>query len=165
MKLYDLIKKYGSGKGESTMWKSVKFLSDAIEPMKDAHPEKYWQIVKGTYASMNGKHFNEEFAEWQVEQMHFTDKNGNLHKAPYWSADKVKTIYEAHKSRIPDYNCWDFYVTMNMVKADNYCMLKMWFPNTNEDELDSKLAEMAINYLTDPDAPHLKTKIWSYFNE
>ena len=68
MKIYDVVKKYGAGKGEATMWESVKYISDALEPMKESNPEWYWKLVKGMYASMNVKHFNEEFGKWQVEQ-------------------------------------------------------------------------------------------------
>lgn len=163
MKLFELIKKYGVGKGESTMWKSIEYISNELEQMKDTHPEKYWKIVKGMYASMMGEHYNEEFAEWRVEQMYFEDKNGNMHKAPYWSDEKVKSIYEGNKHKLPqEYNCWDFYVTLNMMKADNYCMLKDWFTNASEDEIDVKLVCMTINYLNDDDAPHPESKIWNY---
>ena len=165
MKIYDVVKKYGAGKGEATMWESVKYISDALEPMKESNPEWYWKLVKGMYASMNGKHFNEEFGKWQVEQMHFKDKSGAIHKAPYWSDETIKSVYEAHKNKMNNYPFWDFYVTLNMMKADNYCMLKGWYPNTNDEELDAKIIEMAINYLNDDDAPNPQTKIWSYFNE
>lgn len=166
MKLYDLIKKYGTGKGESTMWESVKYMSEIVEKMKETNEAEYWKIVKGMYATMVGKHFNEEFAMWQVEQMYFKDKNGGVHKAPYWSEEKIKNIYETHKGKIPSvYNCWDFYVAINMLKADNYCMLMEWQPNSTDEEIDAKIVQMAINYFNDEDAPHPHTKIWSYFHE
>lgn len=166
MKIIDLVKKYGVGKGESAMWKSIEYISDVLEPMKKTNPEQYWKIVKGMYASMVGEHYNEEFAEWRVEQMYYEDKNGGKHKAPYWSQEKIKHIYEENKHRIPsEYNCWDFYVTMNMVKSDHYCMLKDWFPNTSEEEMNNKLVCMTINYLNDADAPYAKTKIWSYLEK
>ena len=165
MKLYDVVKKYGTGKGEATMWESVKYISETLEPMKDAHPDKYWKLVKGVYALINGKHFNEEFGKWQVEQMHFKDKSGGIHKAPYWTDDAIKSVYEAHKSKMNNYPMWDFYVTINMMKADNYCMLKRWYQDATDEELDAKFIEMAINYLNDDDAPNPQTKIWSYFNE
>lgn len=163
MTIYDIVSKYGKGKGESQMWESVKYISDFIEPMKNSHKEEYWKFIKGLYASIAGKHYNEEFAEWQVEQMYFIDRTGNMHKAPYWTKETIKEIYERVKSKIPAvYNCWDFYVTLNMIKSDNYCMLKEWFPE--EESLDEKLIEMAVNYLNDKDAPYPDTKIWCYFN-
>lgn len=166
MKLYDLIKKYGTGKGEATMWESVKFMSEIIEKIKETNEAEYWKIVKGMYATMVGKHYNEEFGIWQVEQMYYKDKNGSMHKAPYWTEEKLKSIYETHKAKIPAvYNFWDFYVAINMTKADNYCMLTEWHPNTSDDEIDAKIVQMAINYFNDEDAPHPQTKIWSYFNE
>lgn len=166
MKIYDLVKKYGQGKGENVMWSSIQWMSDAIEPLKESNPGEYWRIVKGMYAAMCGEHFNEEFGKWQVEQMYYEDKAGNKHYAPYWSEEKVKSIYELNKHKIPsEYTCWDFYVTMNMIKSDNYCMLKDWFPNASEEELNGKLVCMAVNYLNDSDAPHPTSKIWNYFNK
>lgn len=39
MTIYDIVSKYGKGKGESQMWDSVKYISDFIEPMKNSHKE------------------------------------------------------------------------------------------------------------------------------
>ena len=78
-------------------------------------------------------------------------------------ATKIKEVFETIKNKIPStYNCWDFYVTLNMIKSDNYCMLKDWFPN--EEDLDNKFIDMAINFLNDIDYENNKCKIWTYFN-
>lgn len=163
MTLYELIKKYGKGLGENTMWNSIKVISDAIDPMRDSNPDWYWNLLKHTYCAMNGGHFNEEFAKWQVEQMYYIDKDGNKHHAPYWNEDAMKTVYNREKGNIPSvYNYYDFCVTMNMLKSDNYCMLKKWTPNATEDQLDMMVSDMAVNYLNDPDAPYPTEKIWRY---
>ena len=39
--IYDIIKKYGPGKGEATMWSTTRTISDALLPMKDEKPEEY----------------------------------------------------------------------------------------------------------------------------
>jgi hypothetical protein len=51
------------------------------------------------------------------------------------------------------------------MKADSYCMLKDWFPNASEDEIDAKLVCMTINYLNDEDAPYPESKIWNYLEK
>jgi hypothetical protein len=163
MTLYDLVKKYGKGLGEKSMWSSVKVISDEIDPMRESNPEWYWNLLKKTYCAMNGGHFNEEFARWQVEQMYYTDKEGTKHHAPYWNEDDMKAVYNKAKSEIPSaYNYYDFCVTMNMLKSDNYCMLKKWNPNATEEQLDAMIVDMSINYLNDPDAPYPTEKIWRY---
>lgn len=164
MTVYDIIAKYGKGKGENQMWESVKYISDFIEPMEKSHPEEYWKFIKGLYATIAGKHYNEEFAIWQVNQMYFENKNGKVHKAPYWTTEEVKEVYESIKSKIPQvYNCWDFYVALNMIKSDNYCLLQGWF--TDNSNIDDKIIEMTINYFNDKDAPYPDSKIWCYFNK
>ena len=59
---------------------------------------------------------------------------------------------------------WDFYVTLNMMKADNCTMLRDWFPEAGADDMEGKLVEMAINWLNDGDNPYGGAKIWRYLN-
>lgn len=166
MNYYDLIKEYGAGKGEKAMWEATKMVSDYIEPMKESNPKEYWTLIKRTYAAMCGKHYNKEFAEWEVKKMYYTDKEGNKHHAPYWTEADVKAVYDANKTRIKmqTYNFWDFYVVMQMVKAD-YCPLLMkWFPEAKHEDLVPKYIDLAVNWLNDDDNPFGDTKVWSYFN-
>ena len=85
MTVYDLVKKYGKGKGEAVMWESTRMMSDALKPMKETHPDEYWKLIKEMYALMCGPHFDEDFGRWQIGQMHFTDKMGKIHHAPFWT--------------------------------------------------------------------------------
>ena len=103
MTYFDLVKKYGSGKGETAMWQSLGKVSEVIEGMRTTHPDKYWKLFKETYAAMCGPHFNEEFGMWQIEQMYFKDRNGNIHRAPNWTKEQYKQVYEAYKSKLCRY--------------------------------------------------------------
>ena len=161
MTLYDLTKKYGEGKSEDAMWKAVKIVSDSIETsMDDASKES---LMKRIYGSMSDKHYNEELARADVSKMYYTDADGKKHFGPYWPEEAVQGIYDSYRDEIPDYNFWDFCVTMNMLASDNWCMLKRWFPNYNSSELNEKVAEMAVTWLSDEDWP-TKTKIWDYLS-
>ena len=64
MNYYDLIKQYGTGKGEAVM-AATKRVSEYLEGLKEKEPERYWALIKETYEDMCGPHFNEEFAKWQ----------------------------------------------------------------------------------------------------
>lgn len=163
MDYYKLIHKYGKGKGEEAMWKSVRILSEMMDELKESHPEKYWKMLKDTYASMCGPHFNEEFGEWQIEQMFFKDKNGNIHHAPNWTREQYKTVYELNKGKLKDYTCWDFAVTVEMQYTDYYCRLRTWFPNASDDDIKMKAVELAIDYLDDIDDDE-GGKVWKRFN-
>lgn len=48
------------------------------------------------------------------------NERGNEHKAPYWTEDQARTVYDGVRSSIPsDYTFCDFFVALNMVKSDN----------------------------------------------
>lgn len=161
MTLYELTKKYGEGQGEGMMWKTVRIISDAVDSDMDEHAQK--ALVRKIYGAMTDKHYNTEMAHNDVSGMYYTDADGNKHNAPYWTDTDMETAYGMYKDEIPDYNLWDFAVTMNMVKSDNWCMLRNWFPNYDEKELTEKVIEMSLAFLKDEDWP-TKTKIWDYLS-
>lgn len=162
MTLYEITRKYGEGKGDSFMWKTVAEVSESVE--KAMSPEERDKLKKKIYSLLSGGHYDKDFAMGTVADMYFIDKAGNSHPAPYWSADTVMSIYEGVKTRIPNYNCWDFYVALNMIASDNWCMLNRWFPEITDEERDEKFVDMTINWLDDPDNPFGNEKAWGYFN-
>ena len=82
MDLYDIIAKYGKGKGEPIMWESTKIISDFIAPMKDTNKEDYWCLMRKVYGVMSNGHYNEEFAEHDVAQMQPLGE--------YWSRKQIE---------------------------------------------------------------------------
>lgn len=161
MTLYELTKKYGEGKGEGMMWKAVHVISDAVDSGMDEYERK--SLMKKVYGLMSDGHYNEETAHDDVSVMYYTDTDGKLHQAPYWPEEAVRNIYGAVREEIPDYNFWDFYVTMNMVASDNWCLFKRWFRGIGDVELNEKITDAAIVWLKDEDWP-TKTKIWDYLS-
>ena len=156
-----MTKRYSTGKGENTMWESVKVISRFVEDgLSEEMKEK---LMREVYNIISTGHYNAEFAKEDISNMYYTDKNGNKHQAPYWPEDAVKSLYDQYSDEIPDYNFWDYYVTMNMLASDNWCMLAKWFPNASDSEMNEKLAEMSENWLKDEDWP-TKTKIWDYLS-
>ena len=113
---------------------------------------------------LTGGHYDKDFAMEAVREMFYVDKAGNEHQAPYWPAETVMNAYDKVKNKIPNYNCWDFYVALNMVASDNWCLLNKWFPEMGDDERNEKLVEMTINWLDDPDNPYGNEKVWKYLN-
>lgn len=162
MTLYELTKKYGSGKGENMMWMTVEVISDAVETSMD--PEAKERLMRDVYSKMSGHHYNEEYALEDVAKMYYKDGNGKEIHAPYWTVQQVKEVYDTVSGKIPEYTFWDFYVTLQMTKADNCPLVMRWFPNSTPEERDKMLVEMAVNWLADPDYPHQGEKIWRYLN-
>ena len=160
--LYNLIKKYGGGKGESAMWKSIQTISDAVDKYMDDDARDY--LAREIYSAMSNGHYNQEFADEDVAKMYYVDDNGEKKYAPYWTHQQIDSLYQGIKSRIPQYSSCDFYVTMNMIKADNISLLRKWFPNDNETECAMRVRDMAVVWLEDPDNPYGDEKIWRYLN-
>lgn len=165
MKYYDLIRKYAEGKGEKTMWAATRRVSEFLEEFKEERPEEFWKLLKETYEEMCGPHYNEEFGEWQIEQMFYKDTAGVIHRAPNWTKEQYRTSYEMHRGKLKDgsYTCWDWAVTIEMCYTDNHCLLKRWFPSASDEELKAKAAEMAVVYLNDDDDAE-GGKIWHRYN-
>ena len=157
--LFDLIKAHGEGKGEAVMWKSVRVISDAIEKHMDEDTKK--SLARSIYSEMAGGHYNEEFAMEDVSKMYYVGADGKKHYAPYWTEAKTREWYEAMKDQIPYYNCWDFFVTVNMIASDNAQVIKEWFPDITQEEREKKYAKLALNWLKDEDWP-AHDKIWHY---
>ena len=162
MTLYELTKKYGTGKGEDTMWKALAAVSDSIESSMDEKDRRC--LLKKVYAAMSGCHYDRDFAKEDVAKMYYTDGSGVSRFAPYWTEEQIQNVYARNKSKIPSYNVWDFCVTMNMVASDNWRMLHEWFPGMDMDAFTSRVAEMAVNWLNDPDSPYGTSKVWDYMN-
>ena len=163
MNLYELTKKYSNGKGEDMMWKTLSIVSDAVESSMSEEDKKC--MLRKVYGAMSDGHYNEEFAQEDVAKMFYKGPDGKDHRAPYWTVEQVRDVYASVSRQIPDYNFWDFYVTLQMTKADNCPLLTRWFPNATADEKDKMLVEMAVNWLDDPDSPSAGHKIWSYLNK
>ena len=162
MTLYEMIKKYGEGKGESTMWSSVCSISKAVD--SSMPEEAKHSLMREVYASMSGHHYNQEFAMEDVAKMYYIGEDKKAHHAPYWTVEQVSNVFDGISGDIPDYNFWDFYVTLQMVKADNCPLIMRWFDGLSGEEMDEKFVEMAVNWLNDPDSPNAGHKIWSYLN-
>ena len=167
MTIYDMVRANmpnAKNKGEGVMWTSLKRLSDVLVPMMDAHPEEYWALLKGMYYDICGGHYNEMFADWQIAQMYYKDDKGVEHKAPYWTHEKARDIYNTIKSKIPSqYNEWDWDVTLSMIYSDDICMFRKWWEGASDDVLMQKVIEASVNYLADVD-DKTNEKIWNRFN-
>ena len=163
MTLYELTKKYGSGKGEDTMWRMVKRMSDYLDENLDA--EKYDKLLRDMYGEMSGGHYNEEYAKEDVEKMYYVGIDDKKYHAPYWSKSQTDAVYESVKRSIPsDYNCNDFYVALNMIKSDNCVLYRKWFRELSDADFDTKLVETTVNWLNDEDNPYGRSKVWKYIN-
>ena len=162
MTLYELTKAYGEGKGENTMWSTLSLVSDAIESSMPAAGKK--ALLRKVYGVISGGHYNEEFAHEDIAKMYYVDEDGEMHHGPYWTDEDLLAIYNEHRDEIPDYNRWDFAVTMTMIKSDHCKLLSEWFPDDDNSMRNERIVQLALNWLEDEDNPFGSSKIWYYLN-
>lgn len=159
--IYELIKKNSAGKGEAMMWKSTAIISDAIE--KNMSAEAREELYDELFGLMSGGHYNECMAKADVEKMYYVGNDAQEHYGPYLTDSVVKEHYDKVSSVIPDYNMWDFYVTLHMIASDNHDLYMKWFPGATQEERIEKYVDAAVNWLNDVDWPE-KDKIWAYLH-
>lgn len=119
---------------------------------------KRLDALKAIHTSVMGCHFNQFFANRAISKMRYTDSSGSIHTGPFVSEEEVKIDYEVMKRSIPQYNFWDFLVTVNMMASDYGELLERWFGVMDK----SKCEELAMSYLLDEDSNHKDCKIWCY---
>jgi len=162
MTLYDLTKKYSSGKGESVMWTTLEIVSDVVDEYVPEEAKD--SLMRRVYGEIAGMHYNEEYAKADVKKMYYKDSQGNKHYGPYWTDDEIASVWDKVKGDVNGYNRWDMYVTMNMIKSDNCRLLDKWFPDEKKEERDRRLVDLSLNWLKDEDNPFGDGKVWCYIN-
>lgn len=146
----------------SDLIKISKLLAKVIDVHISDHEDK---LIKKIAGIKNNYHFDLETAESCIAKMYY-DEDGRKF-APYWKFADVKAIYNNYKDSNPilnKYNEYDFYVTLNMIKSDNYKLYKKRFNTYSDSQLDKLFIEDAINWLDDTDNPFGENKIWKYLN-
>ena len=63
---------------EKVMWSSIARIDGVLDTIKDEHPDLYWNLLRDTHEELYGPHYDKEFAEYDVNSMHCTDKDGKL---------------------------------------------------------------------------------------
>ena len=142
----------------------IHVLSNKVSDHLDKEEKHY--LKRKVWCIISDGHYNEKYAEEDVAKMYIATKDGNLY-APFYKLEKTTQIYNSLKKSndiLNNYNEYDFYVVMNMIKSDNYNLYKKRFPGYNDDMLDELFVEDALNWLDDMDNPYGMSKIWKYLN-
>ena len=161
---YDMVKaNYNKLRNdESVMWGSIEMWDKHLEEMREHHPDKYWEIMRDTHELMYGKHFDKEYAEWEVEQMCHKSKDGKVHRGEHWTIEQTTEVMQSYKSKLPaEITPGDFYVALNTEWHDYICWAKEHFPN--EADADNAIIEMAVRFWFLDDDWGTPTKVWEYF--
>lgn len=137
---------------EGKMWLSVEALEPLLEKMEMAHPEEYWKFMREQHRILYDGHYSPEFAEWDVAQMHSTDRNGNIREGAHWTKDEVLQATEgmSFPSGVNDCDKW---VAMNGAWHD-----------FNKKFSDDQILEIGYSFFFDDEDWDGDTKVWDYFS-
>lgn len=161
---YDMVKaNYNKLRNdEGVMLKNVEMWDKHLEEMREHHPDKYWDIMRSTHETMFGKHYDREYAEWEVEQMHHKSKDGKEYKGEHWSMDATTSVMARYKPMLSsEVTPCDFYVALNAEWHDYHCWAKEHF--AAEEEMELAIIEMAVVFWFKDDDWPTPDKVWCYF--
>ena len=105
------------GGDEKVMWASVDVTSEAMEYIKEVDHDKYECLMRKLHEALHGKHYCEEMALHDIEQMHSVGADGTKHKGAHWTAEQVEAAF-ASKPFPAGTTKWDKYVAANATWHD-----------------------------------------------
>lgn len=143
---------------EKQMWLSVESMSDLLHEVKEAHPQMFWDFMRVQHGIMFGKHYTEDFAYYDVSQMHYTDKEGKKRTGAYWTVEQIE---DATKGMTfpTGVTKWDKFVAFNGFHAD---MCKTF---TDEQIIKGAYAFFFMDEDWSEEKPGSSpTKVWEYFS-
>lgn len=164
-KYYDMVKaNYNKLRNDdNVMWGSIEMWDKHLEEMREPHPDKYWDIMRKTHEMMYGKHFDKEYAEWEVEKMHHKGKDGRVYKGERWSHDDTTAVMAKYRNVLPpEITPCDFYVALNATWHDYTCWAREKFPT--ETEAEGAIIEMAVRFWFQDEDWGDNDKVWEYFS-
>lgn len=102
---------------EKVMWDSMEDLEELLCRMKKEHPKEYWMFLRKQHGRLFRNHYDEKFAEHDVEHLMWTDREVHKHNGAYWSCSQIK---EATKGMVFPSGTTDHdkYVAYNVTKSD-----------------------------------------------
>lgn len=148
---------------DNVMWGSIEMWDKHLEEMREPHPDMYWDMMRRTHEMMYGKHFDMEYAEWEVEKMHHKGKDGRVYKGERWSHDDTTAVMAKYRNVLPpEITPCDFYVALNTHWHDYICWAKEKFPT--EAEAEGAIIEMAVRFWFMDEDWGDNDKVWEYFS-
>lgn len=137
---------------EATFIKSLECMAEALEHFKDIDAKTYWKYMRKLHGTLCDYHYDEYFANHDVDQMEYTDANGIEHVGPHWTKSEINQL-TSHINFPNDVNEWDKYVAFNAAYSDFCSKFK-------EDQDIINIGNLF--FFRDEDWPNTH-KVWDYF--
>lgn len=139
---------------EKQMWQSICSVADLLAEVKKGHPQMFWDFMREQHGIMFGNHYGREFAEYDVDQMYSTNKEGKKWQGAYWTVEQIEDATK-DKAFPAGTTKWDKFVAFNAAKHD--------WGKSFDDDMILKIAYCF--YFADEDFPKERgAKIWCYMS-
>lgn len=136
---------------DDKMWQSIALIGSHLDALKDAHPEQYWNLMREQYGILYNNHYGEDFANYDVDKMYSTDKQGNHYHGAHWTKEEILDATKNKVFRTGTTDC-DKYVAYNAMWHDLHKALD-----------DGQILESAyLFFFADEDSEIMGSKIWNY---
>jgi len=144
----------------SSMDELSEIMDEMLADMKEYHPAKYWEYLREVHEAINGPHYNEEYARYDVSQMHHKDAAGKVVEGEHWGIGDARAVFTKWKAKLPiDTTDYDVYVIINATYHD-MITVKLAMGKTQEEAENEIIEEGITFYLLDADA--VPNKLWEY---
>ena len=107
-------------------------------------------------------HYDESSARASIATIYYFDSDVHKKYAPFFGYDEVAEVYKRLAWNIPEYNFWDFAVTINKMYADHIDVVGKW--TRDKETIKRRMSELAVSFLCDDSTNHPTDKIWWYMN-
>lgn len=135
---------------EKMMWSSVDAMEEMLCLVKKEHPDVYWDFIRQQHVIIHSNHYEREFAEWDVDKIEYTDKQGTKKSGAYWTVEQIESATSDMK--FPNGTTkWDKYVAFNVAHSD-FCKK---FDN-------AQILEIAFSFFFADEDWGSNTKVWEY---
>lgn len=143
---------------EKQMWQSIYSVADLLSEIKKEHPQMFWDFLREQHGIMFGMHYHQEFAEYDVSQMSYTDKEGRKHSGAYWTVDQIEDATKGMSFPV-GVTKWDKFVAFNGFHADLCKVL------TDEQIIKAAYEFFFMDEDWNPEKPGSSPcKVWEYFS-
>jgi len=102
---------------EALMWSGIKEVDKMLCVIKEVEPQMYWNFLRSQHKALYKGHYDQDYADYDLSQIYYTDKSGMKRSGPYWPLEKIEEATKA--MNFPNgTNKWDIYVAFNVFKSD-----------------------------------------------
>lgn len=135
---------------EKVMWESVGSLNDMLLMFGKEHPKEYWKFMREQHGIIYSNHYDKEFAEWDVNQIEYTNNDGTKKHGAYWNVEQIESATMNMKFPAGTTK-WDKYVAFNVAHSD-FC----------KKFDDAQILEIAHLFFFADEDWGSTTKVWEY---